>query len=243
MRIGVIGTGTIASAVVEGIASDGHQIVVSKRTATNAARLASQYDCVSVAGNQAVLDQSDIVFLGLMASAAPGILDGLTFRPDHMVISLMAGATLDKIASLVAPARAKAVMIPFPGIAQGGSPVMVRGEPEIVQALFGDRNAIFVLSTDAELAAYMSAQAVLSPAVQMVSDAATWLGARVEDQTQAEEFLRLLVGSSLLSSECAPLLSALDTPGGYNQRLHRYMIEKGTSKTLCGGLDRLEAGK
>ena len=33
MRIGVIGTGTIASAVVRGIAGDGHAITVSERSA------------------------------------------------------------------------------------------------------------------------------------------------------------------------------------------------------------------
>ncbi len=32
MRIGVLGTGTIASAVVQGIAQDGHEITVSKRS-------------------------------------------------------------------------------------------------------------------------------------------------------------------------------------------------------------------
>ena len=40
MKIGVIGTGTIATAVVQGIAGDGHQITVSDRSATNACALA-----------------------------------------------------------------------------------------------------------------------------------------------------------------------------------------------------------
>ena len=67
MRIGVLGTGTIATAVVRGIAGDGHQISVSERSAENSAALAAEFGNVTVADNQAVLDRSDVVFLGLMA--------------------------------------------------------------------------------------------------------------------------------------------------------------------------------
>ncbi|MGR3696939.1 MAG: NAD(P)-binding domain-containing protein, partial [Roseovarius sp.] len=40
MRLGFLGTGTIAEAVVRGLAPDGHQITVSERSAVRAARLA-----------------------------------------------------------------------------------------------------------------------------------------------------------------------------------------------------------
>ncbi len=241
MRIGIIGTGTISSAVVAGIAEDGHQISVSERSAANSARLAAQYVSVSIAANQAVLDQSDVIFLGLMADMAPGILAGLSFRPDHRVISLMAGVSLGQVAELVAPAEASAIVIPFPGVATGGSPVMVQGDTTLAHSLLGARNSIFKLSSDAELAAYMCAQAVLSPAVKMIDNAARWLSGRTGNTKQTEEFLRVLVGSSLLGSETAPLLAALDTPGGYNQRLREHMTACGMSAALEEGLDKLES--
>lgn len=243
MRIGVIGMGIIASALVEGLARGGHQITVSRRNATRSARLAQRFPEVSVAENQAVLDQSDVVFLGLMAGKARDILDPLKFRPDQKVVSLMADITLDKVATIVAPAQAAAVMIPFPNIAQGGSPILVRGDTQIPVALFGRHNTIIDLPTDAELAAYVAAQAVLSPAVQMVADAARWLGSRVSDAGQGEAFLRGLVGSCLQGAQCAPLLAALNTPGGYNQRLRNHMDASGTSAALIDGLDRLERGE
>jgi pyrroline-5-carboxylate reductase len=55
MRIGVIGCGTIASAVVHGIAGDGHQITVSERSSRYADALAAAYDNVTVADNQGVV--------------------------------------------------------------------------------------------------------------------------------------------------------------------------------------------
>lgn len=243
MKIGVIGTGTIAAAVVEAVAEDGHTITVSERGATTAARLSETFAAVSVAANQAVLDRSDVVFIGLMAEAAPEVLAQLSFRAAHRVVSLMAGASLADVAGMVAPAQAEAVMIPFPGIAQGGSPIMAFGNVDVLRTLFGARNTIFELASEAELAAYMCAQAVLSPAVRMVADAADWLGSRVDNRQEAEAFLRMLVGSSLLGSNCAPLLAALDTAGGYNQRLREHMVGAGISAALAGGLDKLESGE
>ena len=239
MRIGVIGTGSIASAVVTGIAGDGHQLTVSERSAVRAAGLAQRHDCVTIAANQTVLDQSDVIFLGLMADAAPGILQRLAFRPDHRILSLMAGATLAEVAAMVGPARAEAIVIPFPGIAQGGSPVLVQGDTGLARRLFGAANRIFALSSDAEMDAYMCAQAILSPVVRMVGDAAAWLAGRTDDAAQAEAFLRVLVGTSLIGSECRPLLEALNTPGGYNQRLREHMVASGMSTAIAAGLEGL----
>ncbi len=242
MRIGIIGTGTIASAVVQGIAADGHDIAVSRRSTSQSGRLAGMYANVTIHDNQAVVDRSDIILLGLMAGAAAEVLKPLVFRPDQRAVSLMADCTLDRVAAMAAPAQAAAIMIPFPGIAQGGSPVLGYGDTDLLQALFGACNTIFVLKSEADLAAYNSAQAVLSPAIRMVADAADWLGRRAHDPAQAEAFLRALVGSSLMGSDCASLLAALDTPGGYNQRLRTHMTDSGMSAALAEGLDKLERG-
>ncbi len=243
MRIGVIGTGKIASALVRGLlAQADHQVTVSQRSQAHSSRLAEEFKSVRVANNQTVLDQSELVFLGLMAEQASEILSSLRFRPEQRVISLMAGAGLGQVADMVAPARGEAVMIPFPAIATGGSPIMVRGNAALVQDLFGAANTVFELSSDAELTAYLCAQAVLSPATRMVSDAADWLGAQVADPEQGARFLRLLVGSSLLGSDLKPLLQALGTPGGYNARLRDHMVDQGLSDDLKAGLDHLLDG-
>ncbi|MEY8842405.1 NAD(P)-binding domain-containing protein, partial [Cribrihabitans sp. XS_ASV171] len=196
MRIGILGTGVIATALVRGIAGEGHRITVSERSAGNAAALAEEVG-VGVAANREVLDRSDVVVLGLMAEAASEVLSALRFRPDHLVVSLMAGASLEEVAAMVAPAEARAVMIPFPGIARGGSPVLALGDVPLVEAICGARNRVFALKNGAELDAALCAQAVLSPVARMVDDAARWLGDRVNNGEEGEAFLRMLVASSL----------------------------------------------
>lgn len=239
MRIGFIGLGTIASAVVEAIARDGHAITVSRRTATNAARLAAQFENVLVASNQHVVDASDVVFLGTTGDVAPAVIEPLIFREDQQVVSLMADLDTAAVADLVKPARLMVRMIPFPSIAAGGSAVLAFGDQSLVTTLFGSHNKIFAMDTEAELASYLCAQAVLSPAVVMVDEASNWLRGRTNDADKAELFLRTLVGSSLLGSPCSPLLQALNSPGGYNQRLRQHMLAAGLQKHLRGGLNKL----
>lgn len=240
MRIGIIGCGTIASAVVRGIAEDGHQITVSERSKAQSTALAQEFSSVSVAADlQALLDTSDVVFLGLMAETALELLPTLRFREGQVVISFMAGATLAQVQTLVSPAHAPALMLPFPSIAQGGSPILVQGDSAAIAEIFGVRNSLFSVEGDAEMAAYLCAQAVLSPVTRMVGDAAAWMEGKVGDPAEAERFLRMLVASSLSGNACAPLIEALNTPGGYNQRLRVHMEEAGMRAALAAGLDDL----
>jgi len=252
MRIGVIGTGTIASAVVKGIANDGHQIVVSNRNHENAEALAAAYASVTVAENQDVLDAVDVVFLGTTDVIARRVLPDLKFRQDHVVISLMAGPTLPEIAALVAPANADALMIPFPFIAQGQSPILCYPASNVVQQLFGGTNSVLAVSSMAQMHSYLSAQALLSPVLTMLGQSAAWLGSQTgdhpADHLKAEKFLRLLIGGSLLADPLdtpgvvASLIADLDTPGGYNAQLRNHMAQQGTYDALTQGLDLLSSG-
>ncbi|MCV6577486.1 MAG: NAD(P)-binding domain-containing protein [Cohaesibacter sp.] len=240
MKLGIIGTGTIASAVVEGVVGHGYPILVSRRSEAQSSRLAAAYENVAVADNQDVIDQADVIFLGLLGDQAPDILGNLSFRADQRVISFMVGPSLETVGQMVAPAVADAIMLPFPNIAKGGSPILALGDTSLINQLFGANNAIFTMRNEAELEAYLCAQAALSPALLLVHIAGSWLGERVVDREQGEAFLRLLIGSNLLSgSNCADMIEALNTPGGYNQRLRLHMEETGLREHLQDGLSKL----
>ena len=57
-----------------------------------------------------------------------------------------------------------------------------------------------------------------------------------------DAFLRMLVASSLADTGCTELIEALNTPGGYNQRLRLHMEECGMGQSLAEGLDKLDTG-
>ncbi|PTV97536.1 coenzyme F420-dependent NADP oxidoreductase-like protein [Rhodobacter aestuarii] len=239
MRIGVIGTGSIASAVVRALAPEGHEITVSERGRAYSAALAAEFANVTVAANAQVVEAADLILIGLLPEHAEAALGTLTFREGQQVISLMADVPLDQVATLVAPASVKTVMLPYPSLPAGGTPIMVLGETALVETLLGARNTVFALRDRAELGAYLAAQAVLSPATQLVAEAANWLAPHLQDPARGEAFLRMLVSSSLAAGPGAELLASLNTEGGYNQGLRQHMERAGMVTALHEGLDAL----
>ena len=79
--IGFIGTGEIASAMVNGITNQGHKIYVSKRGIKYAAKLALLND-VQITSNQELIDKSDIIILCLLKNTAQEVLPKLNFKKD-----------------------------------------------------------------------------------------------------------------------------------------------------------------
>jgi pyrroline-5-carboxylate reductase len=67
MKIGFLGTGGIAAPMVAALAGKGHGILVSERSAEVSARLADQFDEVTIAPNDRVVAESDVIIACLMA--------------------------------------------------------------------------------------------------------------------------------------------------------------------------------
>jgi len=124
MKIGFLGTGTIATVVVHALAPLGHQITVSERSAANAAALSAAYENVAVASNADVTDAADVLFLGLMPDIARELLPALDFREGQRVISFIADLPLSEVQSMIGPATAESLVLPFPAIAQTRSPII-----------------------------------------------------------------------------------------------------------------------
>ena len=203
--------------------------------------MAARYDNVTIHENQAVIDKSDVIFLGLMPDVANSILPELTFKAGQIVISFIADLTLEEIGTMVSPASAQALMLPFPNIASGGSVIPMIGEAETVEAIFGKTNNLTVLNNQAEMDAILCAQAVLSPAAKLIKDAALWLEDNGVEMARGEPFLRKLVASNLAETATPELLKALNTEGGYNQRLRQYMDAEGMPQKLIAGLEQLKS--
>jgi len=115
------------------------------------------------------------------------------------------------------------------------------GDEAVVASLFGASNTLTVLKDQREMDALLCAQAVLSLAAKLVQDAAIWLEDNGVDQDRGEPFLRMLVASNLSQTPTPELLAALNTPGGYNQRLRQHMDQEGVPEILAAGLDALKS--
>lgn len=246
-RIGFLGTGEIASAMVSTIAGDDHEILVSERNLRISGDLSHRFDTVGRAPNETVVAQSDIVVLCLLADVARETLPHLPFREGQTVISVMAGMSVKEITDLCAPAREIAVAIPLPILPLGGTPLVAYPETAALDALFGSHASIHHCTSEEALNAHFAATGLLLPILDQISVAAGWLAGFTEDRGAAEAYLAALLGGycRLLGHspdlDLGELRRGLSTEGGLNQTLSAALVSNGTPEALEAGLDGFRA--
>lgn len=140
MKIGFIGVGTIASAIVKGFCMNGdtgHEIYLSPRNKEKAAALAEQFPNVSVCmTNQEVLDRAELVVLAVIPKQAEGILSELTFRPEHKVVSFMSDFPVERIKGVIGDVEKIVRVLPLPFAAMCVGPVVVYPADEEIRKVF-----------------------------------------------------------------------------------------------------------
>jgi len=99
LKIGIIGAGTVGSALAIKLAESGYNIsVVSSRKLTSAEKLAAAIQgCRAVDTNQAVADTADIVFITTPDAAIPQIAAELKWHKDQSVIHCSGADSTDSL--------------------------------------------------------------------------------------------------------------------------------------------------
>ena len=125
--IGVIGCGTIASAIVTGLAGSDQlirRITVSRRSEHRSTALQSKFPhlvhvIADDSNNQAVLDASEIIFVTVLPPQAEKVVRELQWDPKrHTLVSLVATANLEDLQSYSQlPASRVYKMICLPAVA------------------------------------------------------------------------------------------------------------------------------
>jgi pyrroline-5-carboxylate reductase len=246
MRLGFIGCGAITGAVVAGLRAAGlaHPILLSPRNAARAAALAARFPDVAVAGtNQAVLDGADVVVLAVRPPVAPEAVSPLCFRPDHRVISLMAGISRAGLAVLVAPAGHIVRAVPMPSAAALRSATAVFPPDPEAAGLFGPLGGAVEVETEDEFEALAAATAT-EAAHFAVSDAiAGWLVGQGVPEAKARDYVARMVWGLAAAAVEAPdesfsaLATECATPGGMNEQVLRHLRASGVFERVGEGLD------
>lgn len=243
--IGFLGTGAIASAMVETLSGQDHRLIVSNRNSEVSGVLSETYADVSVADNSVVVSQAEIVILCLPANAARDVLPLLVFQSDQKVISVMAGMAMSELTALCGPALDICIMIPLPSLPSGLSPLVVFPHSDVVTNLFGDKANIQVMADENGLNAHFVATAMLLPIMTQLHVAAGWLGKHTGDSGAAESYLSSLLASyfALIKSEpnltIASVMDGLSIKGGLNDTLNEALRTTGAMTSISETMDVL----
>lgn len=246
-RVGVVGVGAIAEAVVTGLCAGRPpraEFLLSPRNEAVSARLARRFGCVRVAsGNQAVLDHSDLVILAVTPQAAEDVLRALSFAPRHAVISLIATYDLDRLRPLVRPARSVVRAAPVPAVARGLGAVILHPPSPEVAALFEGLGRLVQLEAEGDMDAFLALTGLMGAYFGLLAETSRWLSDKVGDPSLVPAYVGALfrglgaTAEAEASSGFERLIVEHSTPGGLNEQAYRELKAAGWTRMVASALD------
>lgn len=249
-RIGFIGVGAIARAMVEGLCDgveDPPEVFCSPRGAAVAAELAGRYPGVTVcADNQEVADRSEIVVVSVRGEQRTEALAGLTVAADRVVLNVMAGVSAAELQQALTTDAPIVRGMPLQAVRERNCITVTYPAHPDVDALFDRLGGSLPVADEAVFDVFGGLTATTSTYFAYLATIAAWAdrhGIRTED---ADRFVRsLFQGAGGLLNDPSRSLTQLvgdhETPKGMNERIRETWFDAANSDALGAALDALLA--
>jgi pyrroline-5-carboxylate reductase len=248
--LGFVGTGTLAEAVIRGLQQTdarSHRFLLSPRSEEKSQALAAAYANTTRAdSNEAVVAGSDIVLLGVLPKQINSLGD-LPFREDQIIVSFLAGVSVELVRANVKPATRVVRMIPLPCIEYGKGPILMTPPDPAVEALFAPVGELVISEQESELDTISIVSGLMSAHFQMQNSVVDWLRARGISAAQSSGFVRsLYIGLGELALRDERRGGSLppehyETKGGLNETARAYLARVGWFDEMARVLDVVEA--
>lgn len=248
MRYGFVGTGELTAAIVTGLCAevaDPPEVLLSPRGRAIGAELAARFPSVLVcADNAEVVDRSDVIILAVRPPLARDVLAGLTFRPEQVVISALAGVPLSRLRELAPTAGVLVRAIPLPQAAQRQSLTALHPDQPAARALFERVGGVIIAEAEPALDAMSAATATFAAHLDQLATIAGWLTARGIAGDRAAGYLKHLYGAVGRTLQDSPdtfegLTARHMTPGGINEQVLSDLRAAGQPEATRRALDRV----
>lgn len=248
MRYGFVGTGELTAAIVTGLSTDvadPPSIFLSPRGRDVGRELAGRFPTVRVCdSNQDVLENATAIVLAVRPKQAPAVLADLSFRPEHVVVSVLAGVRLAQLRDWTAPAEVLVRSIPLPSAARRQSLTAMYPDHAVARELFDRVGGVLVPGEEATLEAFSAATATFAAHLDYLATIANWLADQGVEPDAATAYTTHIFGqlgqSLVQSTDSLPALTGKHmTPGGINEQLMNDLRGAGVPDEVRRALDRV----
>ena len=248
MKIGVIGTGNIASAVVTGfcVQKSGHKFFLTPRNAFKASKLAAEFSEVTVcASNQEVIDNSEWVFISLHKKDFDA-LNELKFSREHKVANMSAEMRLPDLKKRIGETAVLTHVIPLPMIAGCHGPLLVYPKINEVGDLFANISDVYYADNLNDVHTLQIVTGMMSAYYMLMNEIVKFSYDQGIEHDLSIRFIHSLFTAlskrAADTPNCDLVLLAHDmTPGGYNEQAMTELLENGAIAEWRNTLDELLA--
>ena len=242
MRLGFIGTGKIASSVIEGICNSKikyKKILVSKRNNKVSLKLKKKFKKIIIyKSNQHLVDNSDWIFLSVTPFVGTKIIKNLRFKSNQTIISFISTITLSELKKAI-KVKAKIIRaIPLPPISLKKGPVPICPPNKKVKVFFDNIGTTIEIKNEKSSINFWSISGMMAPFYEMLKVMTDWLVKRGVKRNNAQKYITSLF---LALSEDAFVNSKKDlrylvkesqTPKGLNEQGVKELSRAGFYKLL-----------
>jgi pyrroline-5-carboxylate reductase len=152
MKLGFIGTGTIATSVIEGLLKSKAkigQINISTRSYKNSIKLRKKSKKIrAYSENQDIINNSSIVFIGLLPKVASKELKICQFKKSQTIVSFVSTLNIKSLKKLCNPVEKIVKAAPLPMASDGLSPTIIYPNHKLIKSLFELTGSVIVAKNE-----------------------------------------------------------------------------------------------
>jgi pyrroline-5-carboxylate reductase len=242
MKLGFIGTGKIASAVITGICSSKisyKKIIISQRNKSISVILKKKFKRVIIAkNNQDIVNSCDWIFLSITPKVGTKIIKGLKFKSNQTIISFISTITLAQLKKAIKVKAQIIRAIPLPPISLKKGPVPICPPNKKVKEFFNKIGTTVEIKDEKSSINFWSTSGMMAPFYELLRVMTDWLVKRGVKRNNAQKYITSLF---LALSEDAVINSKKDlkylvkdsqTPRGLNEQGVKELTKAGFYKSL-----------
>ena len=254
MILGFLGTGRIASSVIEGIFKSKlkiKKIYVSPRNKIIAKKLSKRFKKITISrNNQQLIDKSNWVFLAVTPKVGDKILKKLNFRKNQKIVSFISTINLAQLKKVIGK-KAKIVRaIPLPPISIRKGPVPICPPDKQVKSFFNQLGTTVEIKNEKSSINFWATSGMMAPFYELLKVLSDWLVKRGIKRNEAQKyitslFVALSEDSAINSKkDLKYLVKDSQTSKGLNEQAVKKLRKSGfyrhLEKSLNGILKRLK---
>ena len=242
MKLGFIGTGKIASAVINGVCSSKipfNRIYISPRNKLIAQQLKKKFKKISVAkNNQEIVNKCEWVFLSITPNVGNRIIKNLKFKSSQTIISFISTIKLNQLKKAI-KVKAKIVRaIPLPPISLKKGPVPIFPPNKKVKNFFNNIGTTVEIKSERSSISFWTTSGMMASFYELLNVMTNWLIKKGVKRNNAQKYITSLF---LALSEDAFANSKKDlknlvkdsqTPKGLNEQGLKELSKSGFYKRL-----------
>ena len=249
MKLGFIGTGKIASSVINGICGSSikySKIIISSRNNKIARRLKKKFKKIFIEkDNQKIVDNSNWVFLAVTPSVGSNIIKNLKFRSNQTIISFISTITIPELKKMIKVKSDIVRAIPLPPISLKKGPVPICPPNKKVKIFFDKIGSTVEIKNEKLSINFWSTSGMMASYYEILKVMSEWLVKRGVKKLDAQKYITTLF---LALSEDAVVNSKKDlkylvkesqTPKGLNEQGLKEMNKKGVYTSVINTLNSI----